>query len=80
MPSEAVKTLRLVTDTVDGDTFVDFIEGDLMPVLQPFDGTNPISVVIMDNCLVPHVAKVKSLISEVGARTVRLLTTIVTIS
>ena len=73
MSSEGVETLRVVTDTVDGYTFVDFVERDLLPVLQPFNGTNSNSVVIMDNCSVHHVAKVKSLISEVA-----LLTTILT--
>ena len=49
------------------DTFTDFVERDLLPVLQFFNGTNHNSVVIMDNCSVHHVTEVKSLISEVGA-------------
>ena len=35
-----METLRVVSDTVDGDTFADFVERDLLPVLQPFNGTN----------------------------------------
>ena len=52
---------------MDGDTLLEFVERDLLPVLQPFNGMNPNSVVIMDNCSVHHVARVKSLINEVGA-------------
>ena len=52
---------------MDGDTLLEFVERDLLPVLQPFNGMNPNSVVIMDNCSVHHVARVKSLITEVGA-------------
>ena len=52
---------------MDCDTFANFVERNLLPVLQPFNGTNHNSVMIMDNCPVYHVTKVKSLISEVGA-------------
>ena len=67
MSNDGVETLRIVRGTVDGDTFLEFVERDLLPVLQPFNGVNPNSVVIMDNCSVHHVANVKSLIGEVGA-------------
>lgn len=36
-----------VPDTVDGPKFSDFIETQLCNVLQPFNGTNPNSVVVM---------------------------------
>ena len=67
LSNDGVETLRVVRGTVDGDTFLEFVERELLPVLQPFNGMNPNSVVIMDNCSVHHVARVKSLISEVGA-------------
>ena len=37
--------------TTDGDTFFDFVERHLLPQLQPFNGVNPHSVVIMDTVL-----------------------------
>ena len=67
LSNDGVETLRVVRGTGDGDTFLEFVERELLPVLQPFNGMNPNSVVIMDNCSVHHVARVKSLISEVGA-------------
>lgn len=67
MSSEGVQTLKVVNGTVDGDTFLDFVQKDLLPVLLPFNGTNCNSVVIMDNCSVHHVVGVETLITEVGA-------------
>ena len=34
---------------------------------MPFNGTNPNSIVIMDNCSIHHVEEVTKLINEVGA-------------
>ena len=45
---------KLVRGGVDGDAFLDFVENELMPTLMPFDGYNPRSVVIMDNCSNHH--------------------------
>ena len=67
MSSEGVETLKVVSGTVDGDSFLDFIQRDLLPLLLPFNGSNRNSVVIMDNCSVHHVAGVEALITEVGA-------------
>ena len=41
---------------------LNFAKNDLMPNLTPFDGFNPISVVIMDNCAIQHVDQVTDLI------------------
>ena len=38
-----------------------------MPTLTPFDGINPSSIVILDNCSVHHVPGVASMITEIGA-------------
>lgn len=46
-----------------------FIEECLLPVLKPFNGINPCSVVIMDNASIHHVEQVSYLIETVaGAR------------
>ena len=48
MSTQWVLTLKVVRGTVDG-TFLEFVEKDLLPVLQAFNGTNYCnSVVIMD--------------------------------
>jgi len=38
----------------------------LMPILMPFNGYNPRSVVIMDNCSIHHVDHVMALLQEIG--------------
>ena len=50
-----------------GDTFYDFVQEHLLPHLLPFDGVNPHSVVVMDNCSIHHIQEAVSMIEEVGA-------------
>ena len=59
--------VSIVKGTTDGDTFYDFVQKQLLPQLFPFDGVNPHSVVIMDNCSVHHVQETVSKIEGVGA-------------
>ena len=59
-----VKTVR---GTANGDTFYDFVQTHLLPNLMPFDGRNPHSVVVMDNCSIHHVQEVVTSIQDVGA-------------
>ena len=58
-----VKTVR---GTCDGDTFYDFVHTHLMPHLMPFNGINPHSVVVLDNCSIHHVVEVKRMLEEIG--------------
>ena len=62
MSLEGILSCKIVRESVNSDTFLDFVENDLMPNLMPFDGHNPRSVVIMDNCSVHHIAEVTELI------------------
>ena len=50
-----------------GDTFYSFVQTHLIPHLLPFDGKNPHSVVVMDNCSIHHVQQVITSIQDVGA-------------
>lgn len=58
--------LEITTETVNGDNFCDFVKGTLIPNMHPYDGCNPRSVVVMDNCSVHHVEEVKNLLDEAG--------------
>ena len=49
-----------------GKTFLDFIRC-LIPVLVPFDGVSPNSIVVMDNASIHHVDSVVETILSVGA-------------
>ena len=67
MNEEGILAMKIVRGTVNGDDFLDFIQRDLLPTLMPFNGTNPNSIVVLDNCSVHHVSGVASMITEVGA-------------
>ena len=47
---------------MDGDVFYHFVQSSLLSQLMPFNGTNPNSVVIMDNCSIHHLYDVIRLI------------------
>ena len=46
---------------MNGDCFVKFVRNCLLPVLQPFNGVNSRSVVILDNASIHHVEQVEDL-------------------
>ena len=62
----------IVEGTVDGDVFYNFVQSTLLPYLLPFNGINPNSVVVLDNCSIHHLDDVVSLIQSVGALVVYL--------
>ena len=59
--------VKVVRGTTNGDTFYDFIQENLLPHLMPFNGENPHSVVIMDNCSIHHINEIVPMIQDVGA-------------
>ena len=56
-----------MTGTSDGNTFYNFVQTNLLPHLMPYNGINPHSVVIMDNCSIHHIPEVVKSIQDVGA-------------
>ena len=66
MSVEGILACRIVRGSVDGETFIEFIENSLMPNVMPFNGNNSRSIVIMDNCTIHHVSEVTQLLQEVG--------------
>ena len=68
MSLEGIHDVSLLEGSVNGERFEDFIRSCLLPILQPFNGTNPHSVVIMD-ASIHHVDGVIDLIeNQAGAR------------
>ena len=67
MNTKGILALKVVRGTVDGNEFIDFVQGHLVPALLPFNGVNPNSIVLMDNCSVHHVAGAASTITQAGA-------------
>jgi transposase len=51
---------------MNGERFCDFIKGTLIPNMLPYDGLNPTSIVVMDNCSIHHVSEVQCLLEDAG--------------
>ena len=56
-----------VQGTVNGDIFYNFVQSNILPHLMPFNGTNPHSVLVLDNAAIHHIDGIKTMIEEVGA-------------
>ena len=68
MTTNGLEDAFLTTGSVNGDEFEHFICQYVLPILLPFDGHNPRSIVIMDNASIHHVERVHDIITGVGAR------------
>ena len=67
LSTEGVEDVYITDGTVDGDKFLEFVRQNLLPLLMPFNGQNPNSIVILDNASIHHVDQVVELITSVGA-------------
>ena len=67
MSIQGLLDCKIVHELVDGDVFYDFVHTHLIPHLQPFDGCNLHSVVILDNASIHHVEEAVRAIEDVGA-------------
>lgn len=66
LATDGVVALELTKGTVDGTKFVDFVQGKLIPEMLPFDGENPRSILVLDNCKIHHVAEVEVVFQQAG--------------
>ena len=68
-----VLDVKFVHGSVSGEVFSQFIELNLLPHLLPFNGSNPNSIVVLDNASVHYHKRVRGLINSVGALLLFLL-------
>lgn len=68
MTMHAVEDVYLTNDSVNGERFEDFIARCLLPIVMPFNGINPNSIVVMDNASIHHIDRVQDIITGIGAR------------
>ena len=52
MTTEGIGALRIKRGTVDGETFLDFIERDLLPMLMPINRNSVVTIAQCITCLV----------------------------
>ena len=51
---------------VSGETFANFLRKNMLQHFQPFNGTNPHSIVVMDNASIHHTEEVTGLLQSIG--------------
>ena len=72
LTTHGIEDVYTSTETINGERFEDFLCQCLLPIIMPYDGVNPRSVVVMDNASIHHLACVQDIITGVGARLVFL--------
>ena len=66
LSSNGIVAVDTITGTVGGSEYYDFLRGTLIPNMMPFNGSNPRSIIIMENCSVHHIADVRTLLDQVA--------------
>ena len=61
---KGILDVEMTPNSVNGEMFCDLVRGTLIPNMLPFDGMNPTSIVVMDNCSIHLVAEVKSMLDD----------------
>ena len=69
---QGIHDVQIVEGSVNGDKFESFITDTVIPILNPFNGSNSLSVVIMDNCSIHHVDQVINLIEAAQVKLIFL--------
>lgn len=67
MSCSGILDCKIVRGSVNGEVFYNFVQSNILPHLMPFNGTNPHSVVVLDNATIHHIDGIKGMIEEVGA-------------
>ena len=68
MSTRGVEDVDTYEGSINGDNFCEFVElRCLVPILQPFNGINDRSIVVMDNASIHHVDRVVTTIQNMVA-------------
>ena len=62
MPIKGIEDVTIYEENIDGQVFSSDLEQTILPILQPFNGSNPQSILIMDNASIHHIEGVMHLI------------------
>ena len=66
LSTEGLLAVELTSGTVDSEVFFDFVRGSVIPLMNPFDGSSPKSILVLDNCSVHHVPGIAELFRLAG--------------
>ena len=68
LTTRGIESVYTTTGTVNGDVFEEFVCKHVLPIIQPFNGVNPRSIVLLDNASIHHMERIHDIITGVGAR------------
>ncbi len=68
MTTRGIENVYTTTGSVNGEVFEHFVCECILPIILPFDGNNPRSVLIMDNASIHHLDRIEEIVTGVGAR------------
>ena len=66
MSTDGVVAVEVTKSNVDAEVFFDYARRSLIPNMLPFNGSNPCSIVIMDNLSVHHTQDITDLFRQMG--------------
>ena len=67
MSMNGILDCKTVKHTVNGDTFYELMQVNVLPHFMTFDGMNPHSVLVMDNYSIHHIGSIAEMVQGVGA-------------
>ena len=68
MTTRGIEDVYTTTGNVNGEHFVKFICTYVLPIIMPFNGTNPRSILVLDNASIHHLDQIYDIITGVGAK------------
>ena len=57
-----IEDIEVYSETTNGETFAGFVQRCIVPIMLPFSGSNPRSVLVLDNASIRHVQEVHQMI------------------
>ena len=68
MTTRGIEDVFTTTDRVNGEVFERFVCECILPIILPFDGNNPRSILVMDSASIHHLERIEEIITGVGGR------------
>ena len=68
MTTRGIESVFTTTNYVNGELFEHFICECVLPIILPFDGNNPRSILVRDNASICYLERIEEVITGVGAR------------
>ena len=68
LTTRGIEDVFVTTNSVNGDVFEQFIVERVLPIILPFNGSNPRSILLLDNASIHHLERIEEIITGVGAK------------